>query len=467
MTEHRKLLADYATNGSEEAFRELTACYVNLVYATAVRLLDGDTHRAEDVVQTVFGDLGRLAATLSSDVMLGGWLHRRACHVAANVIRSDRRRQNRERQAAEMNALQGPADQNLDRIASALDEAINHLNASDRASIVLRYFEGRDLRSIGAAMGTSEDAAQKRVSRALEKLRVLLMRRGITASVVGLGSVLSAQSAVIAPLGLATSVSTAALAGASAQAGMTLSLLKLTAMTKIKVAAGVAVAAALGTIFIIEHQRWSTLSQERQALQQQLVKFNEQTSDAEAASNPSARAITLNPQQLGELEKLRREIGALGQQASELARLRAENGRLFAASAGNESADPAKAEFDQETRHRIHNIKKWGLMFRMYAGEKGGQFPDSWDKVTEQIPATERAAFLKFAKDNFEITYRGTEQGLSNRWDVILFQEKQPRRSPTDTRVKIYGFVDGSASTLNEPGASFDTFEKQHIIAPK
>src|SRR5437667_6205420 len=106
-----------------------------------------------------------------------------------------------------MDALLRPADQNLDRIASVLDEAINQLNASDRASIVLRYFEGRDLRSIGAAMGTSEDAAQKRVSRALEKLRVLLMRRGITASGVGLASVLSAQSAVNAPLGLATSVS--------------------------------------------------------------------------------------------------------------------------------------------------------------------------------------------------------------------------------------------------------------------
>src|SRR5947207_2665771 len=151
MTDHRTLFTEYSANGSEEAFRELTGRYINLVYSTAVRLLDGDTHRAEDVVQTVFVDLARLAGKLSPEVMLGGWLHRRACHVAANVIRSDRRRQNRERQAAEMNALQGPADHNLDRIASALDEAINHLNASDRVSILLRYFEGRDLRSIGAA----------------------------------------------------------------------------------------------------------------------------------------------------------------------------------------------------------------------------------------------------------------------------------------------------------------------------
>ena len=72
MTEHQTLLAQYATNGSEEAFGELVARFVNLVYSTAVRLVDGDTHRAEDVVQTVFVDLARLAKTLSPGVMLGG-----------------------------------------------------------------------------------------------------------------------------------------------------------------------------------------------------------------------------------------------------------------------------------------------------------------------------------------------------------------------------------------------------------
>jgi len=105
MTENRTLLTEYAENGCEQSFRELTARYINLVYSTAVRLMDGDTHRAEDVVQTVFIDLARLGGKLSPDVMLGGWLHRRACHVAAGFIRSERRRQNRERQAAQMNAL--------------------------------------------------------------------------------------------------------------------------------------------------------------------------------------------------------------------------------------------------------------------------------------------------------------------------------------------------------------------------
>ena len=100
------MLAEYAANGSEEAFRELVSRYIDLVYSTAVRLVNGDTHRAEDVAQTVFADLARLAGKISKDVMLGGWLHRRTWHVATTLMRNERRRLNRERQAAEMNTLQ-------------------------------------------------------------------------------------------------------------------------------------------------------------------------------------------------------------------------------------------------------------------------------------------------------------------------------------------------------------------------
>ena len=187
MTAPRTLLADYATKGSEEAFRELVTRHIDLVYSTAVRLVNGDRHRAEDVAQTVFADLARLARSLSTDVMLGGWLHRRTCHVALSLMRSERRRQHRERQAAEMNAQQEQAEASFDQIAPMLDEAIDQLSAEDRTAIVLRFFERRNLRAIGEALGSNDDAAQKRVSRALEKLRGLLARRGVTASSARLG----------------------------------------------------------------------------------------------------------------------------------------------------------------------------------------------------------------------------------------------------------------------------------------
>src|SRR5512135_2593646 len=85
MTDSQQLLADYAANGSERAFQELVARYVDLVYSTAVRLVEGDTHRAKDVAQTVFVDLARMGAKLSPNTMLGGWLHRHTCFVARTV----------------------------------------------------------------------------------------------------------------------------------------------------------------------------------------------------------------------------------------------------------------------------------------------------------------------------------------------------------------------------------------------
>jgi len=215
MTDHRTLLADYVANGSEPAFRELVARYIDLVYSTAVRLVNGDTHRANDVVQTVFTDLARLAGTLSPEVMLGGWLHRRTWHVATTLMRNERRRQHRERQAVEMNDFQNQSEDEFERIAPLLDDAINQLGDRDRAAIVLRFFEHRDLRAVGEMLGSNEDAAQKRVARAVEKLRGHFARRGIVASAVVITSALAAHAVHAAPAGLASAVTAASLAGAA------------------------------------------------------------------------------------------------------------------------------------------------------------------------------------------------------------------------------------------------------------
>jgi RNA polymerase sigma factor (sigma-70 family) len=224
------LLAEYAANGSEEAFRELVSRYIDLVYSTAVRLVNGDTHRAEDVAQTVFADLARLAGKFSQDVMLGGWLHRRTWHVATTLMRNERRRLNRERQAAEMNTLQDHPEGQFERIAPLLDEAINQLGASDRAAIVLRFFEHRDLRAVGVALGSNEDAAQKRVSRAVEKLRCHFARRGIAASSTVIASVIAAHAVHAAPAGLASAVTTASLAGAAGSSSFGLTSIWLKTM---------------------------------------------------------------------------------------------------------------------------------------------------------------------------------------------------------------------------------------------
>src|SRR5258707_4857853 len=134
MTDIQRLLADYVNNGSEAAFRELAGRYLDLVYSTADRLVGGDTHLAEDVAQTVFVDLANLAKSLSGEIRLGGWLHRHTCFVAAKAVRSERRRQARERQAIEMNAQPDQLEAHLEQVAPILDEAINHIAAADRAA---------------------------------------------------------------------------------------------------------------------------------------------------------------------------------------------------------------------------------------------------------------------------------------------------------------------------------------------
>ena len=108
MTDSRKLLAEYVERGSEAAFREIVERYLDLVYSAAIRLVEGDANMAEDVVQTAFADLACTARTLSREVLLGGWLHRHTCFIASKTMRSERRRQIRERRAVEINALQGP-----------------------------------------------------------------------------------------------------------------------------------------------------------------------------------------------------------------------------------------------------------------------------------------------------------------------------------------------------------------------
>src|SRR5438552_4883884 len=88
------------------------------------------------------------------------------------------------------------------QIEPLLDEAMHALDATDRAAVLLRYFENKSLREVGVTLGTSDDAAQKRVSRAVERLREFFAKRGITMGASGLGLVISANAVQAAPVGL-------------------------------------------------------------------------------------------------------------------------------------------------------------------------------------------------------------------------------------------------------------------------
>ncbi|MGD0060372.1 MAG: sigma-70 family RNA polymerase sigma factor [Verrucomicrobiia bacterium] len=292
MTDSQQLLADYVQTGSETAFRKLVTRYLDFVYSVALRIVEGDTHRAQDVAQMVFVDLARLARTLSHNVMLGGWLHRHTCFVAANNLRSERRRQSREGQAVEMNALQDDSAANWRQVAPILDDAIIQLESEDRAAILLRFFEQRDFRSVGEVLGSTEDAARMRVTRALEKLHALLIRRGVTTSAAALGVALSVNAVQAAPAGLAAAISTAAvLAGTTVAATATATITKAIAMTTLQkslVTATIAVAVGAGAY---EAHQASALRTQVDTLQQQQASLTGQIQQLATERNDAIQQL--------------------------------------------------------------------------------------------------------------------------------------------------------------------------------
>jgi RNA polymerase sigma factor (sigma-70 family) len=214
-----QLLREYAENGSEAAFSELVARHAGMVYAAALRQVESpDT--ARDVAQSVFTDLARKAAGVSREVVVTGWLFRSTRFAALTLLRTERRRQSRERQAMDMLELSSESALDWEHLRPALDEAINALGDRDRDAILLRFFERRDLGTVGAALGVTEDAAQKCVSRALEKLRLFFARRGVVLSASALGTILGASAMQAAPIGFAKSLAAASLAAQATGAAL-------------------------------------------------------------------------------------------------------------------------------------------------------------------------------------------------------------------------------------------------------
>ncbi|MEN9663242.1 MAG: hypothetical protein RL324_2191 [Verrucomicrobiota bacterium] len=208
MIDDAELLRRYAREDSQAAFAELVQRHVDLVYSAAVRI-GGDPQQAEDVVQMVFRDLARKAANLARHPEIAGWLYTSARFAATGLWRSEQRRRRRETEAVAMNDIMTDAAStaDLERLRPILDESISMLDPGDREAVLLRFFEKRPYAEIGAMLRVSEDTAQKRVDRALDKLRVRFARRGVTSTSGAVALLLSEQVLTAAPTGLAGTVS--------------------------------------------------------------------------------------------------------------------------------------------------------------------------------------------------------------------------------------------------------------------
>src|SRR5438477_5645559 len=481
MSDDLQLLGAYAEHRDEAAFTALVERHADLVWGAGYRVT-GDADLARDVAQSAFTELARNAKTLPREISLGGWLYRVAYHTAAKMVRTNVRRAKRERQTMEMHSLhsQHSSEQpQIERLLATLDEAIGQLGSADREAIVLRFLRRKSLAEVGAALGVSDDAAQKRLARTLDKLRDHFRRRGIAATGAALAAALGAAGGQSCPAGLAatlaaSSLATAGAAGAAASLGSVFSnVTSQLAFMKTKLAVSAIALASVATPLLIQQNPLAGLRAENSALQDQ------------SALRERLKKENL---ELQSRQKLADELAGLRKDHQELLELRDEAARLRESesqekaklqqslSAARTATDEARArgarvqaevEFKETQEHIVEDMKQLGLAARIFANDNGDQLPTSFEEMKNEIGSSiksedlERYEFVKHARPVNE-----TEPQL------ILFREKTPRQRPDGGWSRIYCFVDGSVQQQGSATGDFAEFEKQHTaqdtaLAPK
>jgi RNA polymerase sigma factor (sigma-70 family) len=346
-----QLLRAYVEHRAEPAFAELVRRHVDFVYSAAKRMVC-DSHLAEDVTQGVFVALAKQAVQLADRPVLSGWLHGTAQNIAAQTVRTDVRRRAREQEAVAMNEL-SESTAHWQQIAPYLDTALGELDESDRDALLLRYFERKSAQEMAQTLGISDEAAQKRVRRAVEKLREFFSKRNVTIGASGLAVVISANAIQAAPLGLAVTISTATvLAGTAVSTSTIIVATKTIAMTTLQktlITTTLAIVAGAG---IYEASQASKLRGQVQMLQQQQSPLADQilqlqherdgaTNQLAALADELAR-LKKNP---SEVLKLRGEVGVLRQEKTAI---------------GSQSA-LNKITANPETRKALRDQQKTGM----------------------------------------------------------------------------------------------------------
>ncbi len=300
-----QLLRAYAEHRDETAFREIVTRYTDLVYSAALRQVESSV-TARDIAQGVFSDLARKSGELAhagdapAQRSLAGWLHRATRYAALNHLRDARRRLNHERQAMEQLLANSGSLADWEQIRPALDEALDSLGDEEREALLLRYFKNQDFRTVGIALGISDDAAQKRVSRAVERLREFFSKRNVTIGSSGLVALIAANAVQSAPIGLAAAISTAIT--------LTTSTIGMTMIHKFLIAGTTTVAIVAGLYSFKLHDTNEALRQE------QVEQLSRERDDAKNQLAALQQASETSQTNESELLELRNEVTQLRRQ---------------------------------------------------------------------------------------------------------------------------------------------------------
>ncbi len=271
-----------------------------------------DPHLAEDVTQAVFVALAKNAAQLSERAVLSGWLHVTARNIAAQTVRTIERRRAREQESFAMNqTIAGETSADWENIAPHLDAALGELSESDRDALLIRYFERKSAREMAATLNISEDAAQKRVNRAVERLREFFKKRNVTVGASGLVVLISTNAVQAAPIELIAMIS-------SVVTSATITIATHTTMHWINlnsVAAILAVAVAVGTgTHLVQQREANRLRSENQKLEAHKKQLTAERNTALSAASQKSDEIEGLQRNQSELLRLRGEVGQMRQQ---------------------------------------------------------------------------------------------------------------------------------------------------------
>ncbi len=316
-----QLLRAYADQKTEAAFAVLLRRHLDFVYSAALRMVR-DSHTAQDVTQGVFMALSQNAGALAAHPLLAGWLHRTTQNIAAQTVRTEIRRRLREQHAATMNdsSLEN-SDAVWEEVLPILDTALSELNSRDRDALLLRFFQRKTAREVGAALDIGEDAAQKCLTRALERLREILRRRGVSVGAPALGTAISANAIQSAPAEISASISaTVAAIHASAHLPSIATATKVIAMTAFqKTTVALIVAAALGAA-IYEAREASRIRGDLERLAAQQLQTDAMRRELDDATNRVAMLagelsrVKFNS---NELMRLRRDVARVRDQSAD------------------------------------------------------------------------------------------------------------------------------------------------------
>ncbi len=466
-----QLLRDYAQQGDEAAFAELVNRHTNLVYSAAARQVDSPDLAAE-VAQSAFIGLAHgarsLLPRLTEGASLAGWLCRSARNISLNLRRDEFRRHSRERQAMEQFNPTSETATDWERLRPLLDDAMSELDETDYDALVMRFFKNQHLRSVGLALGVSDDTAQKRVARALDKLREHLSRRGINTTAAALSVVLTANAVQAAPVGLAVTISTAAaLAGTSiANSTATVTALKLMSPVVLKsiIAASTAIAASI--LIVMQHKRVDQLREQNESLKAQAQKTETASAELSEQLQTLTRERENNPRQ-AELFRLRGEATRLHGLEAEFAKLREEllrqQEQSRATSAAQAATEEAIQKFDAQRAMTINTMKQVGLQLRGLAVQNNlnAAFTADGNLNPTLVSGLDLRNVELLVNDSSQL-----EKLLGGAPDTILARTAEPVPTPDGRWLRAYILADGSVqcfSTLDSNQAFTGTLNLKSV----